>query len=315
MEEMQWPSAAVSVASPGPTSSPTRSGALGPKRSKEGADLAFTVADATHWAEQFGKEQTVLLQDPSTTELWSVVDGMAADLRKRWAGGVSWGGEVGFFFSGHGTQQGEIVLSDGTISVVQLIDRLGAAVPEGAGNRLKLGVALDCCYAGAALVDAVLRLPETVSLRDALGSSLHDELSYEYVELGHGLFTYVMKQAPETLDDTARWLRDVLTRHGWEIDGDKLVPPKDVPATSPLLVPGLSINERFANTVIDLRALPYLSDGDQTGLDIWNSHLVTVSGYGDIDLADGEVTSQQLRQRIEDICRRNELDLGVYFPN
>jgi hypothetical protein len=160
-----------------------------------------------------------------------------------------------------------------------------------------------------------MHLPSRVSLRDALASSLHDEESYEYEELGHGLFTYVMKRSAVDLAQHSDRIIDVLTRNGWRIEGDRLVPPLKLPGTSPLLQPGLPLRERFGNTLVDLQALPYLSDGDQHALDVMNSHLITVRGRGDLDIAVDDVSSiDELAEQIEDMCRQRPLDLGVSFP-
>lgn len=315
MAAARWPVAALSVAAPGPAQTTRRGGALGKKRSKAGATLSYAVADARHWAERFGIGSTQVLENPSISQFWTALERMRMRLSEEWSGDLTWGAEFNFFFSGHGTQRGDIVLRDGVVAISEVVTSLGDSAPSMASTRLKLGLALDSCYAGAAITDALLRLPRAVSLRDGLASSLHDEESYEYEELGHGLFTYVMKHLPDSLGEHSDRLLDIVTRHGWSIEGDRLVPPGDLPSTSPLLQPGLPLVERFKNTLIDLRALPYLSDGDQHALKVMNSHLVTVSGRGDIDLAtEEELSAKELAQQIEDMCRRNPLDLGISFP-
>ncbi len=309
------PVAALSVAAPGPAKTDARTGALGVKRSKAGASLRYAVADARHWAERFGIDNTQVLENPSVTQFWTTVATIKRRLEAEWNSAAAWGAEFAFFFSGHGTRRGEIVLRDGDVGITELVASLADAPPTAASARLKLGFALDCCYSGAALITTVMHLPSRVSLRDALASSLHDEESYEYDELGHGLFTYVMKHRAVDLAQHSDRIIDVLTRNGWTIEGDRLVPPITLPGTSPLLQPGLLLQERFRNTLVDLQALPYLSDGDQHALDVMNSHLITVRGRGDLDIAVDDVSSiDELAEQIEDMCRQRPLDLGVSFP-
>ncbi len=179
-----------------------------------------------------------------------------------------------------------------------------------------MGIALDCCYSGAALITTVIHLPSRVSLRDALASSLHDEESYEYDELGHGLFMYVMKHSPVDLAQHSdrinrcpykEWLDDRgrPAPSAYQATWDLALTPTGTPA----------LKERFRNTLVDLQALPYLSDGDQHALDVMDSHLITVRGRGDLDIAVNDVSSiDELAQQIEDMCRQSPLDLGVSFP-
>lgn len=303
------------VAAPGPDQVSTKSGALGTKRSKAGSRLAYSTADAEHWAARFSDDGLVtqVLLNPGRDQLWLAIESMCLGIAGAWRSEAAWGAEVAFFFSGHGSRHGELVLHDSAVRVTEIVRRISEARPRSEPNLIKLGLALDCCYAGSGLLSVVADLPESVSLRDGLASSLHDEEAYEYDELGHGIFTYVLKNATG-MDEHAKTVVEILTRSGWCVEQGVLVAPANLPVESPLMKAGHELLGGFRETVVDLRALPYLSDGDQHALDVMNSHVVSVAGRGAIDLAEERIaTVQELSEMIEDLCRM-PLDLGIRFP-
>lgn len=315
------PSASLAIGAVGPEAGRSVYGPAGVGRSKAGAQLRFVTADALHWRERFGsagKDPRSFLHDmlidPTMEEVFDALHIAREFLARGWSPSGMWGGEFCLFFSGHGERDGSVVFRDGTIPLPELLGVVAAGIPARTDARLKLGVALDACFGGAALCGALYDLPDHVFLRTGLASSLHDEESFEYGALGHGLFTYVMKhQTP--LEERGRTVRDLLVRQGWTIGNGELIPPDPWPSHSALLPARQELSERLASTVVDLEVVPYLSGREQHVLDIMNGHSVRVRGQGEIDLADCKdlLPLNELLARVEGL-REAPLDLGIRYP-
>ncbi len=106
------------------------------------------------------------------------------------------GGGIHFIFSGHGREDGTLVLENETsFSPKDLIDlALEARGSAGCDEQTKLVVYLDSCHSGAFILELVERVEldygTSLGVFQALASCLPDELSYEIPALGHGLATY-----------------------------------------------------------------------------------------------------------------------------
>lgn len=241
-------------------------GPWGMVRSRDGSVLEAVSADAEFWNRHFASHSDdqgfhILLIDPSRDEVLS--SAAAADRYLAQKRGGHYAGEFHFAFSGHGTSDGELVLHDGVVSAVEIIDAATAGV-EGASKRW-IGMSLDCCHAARALAELLVysRICERFSLRDAFAASLHDEFAYEWPDLRHGVYTYTMANP------------------GGPIPTD--FPGGNIHDAAPLTD---NTQERIEWQHLRSDPVAYLTNGEQHVLDVMNSHILSVRGAGEASLAD-----------------------------
>ncbi|WP_299983864.1 hypothetical protein [uncultured Ruegeria sp.] len=167
---------------------------FGQMRSRAGADLRYTSADAeltfNKWSrdKSVPKDAHVLLIEPSVADFASA----CTKVSKVLSGYPQQDTGVDLYFAGHGLPgNGALVLSDGVVTATRLIGLLEDSLKPGEGLR-GLSMLLDSCFSGAFLFEAMVALQNHEKLRlfDAQCSSMHDEKSWELSFLGHGAFTF-----------------------------------------------------------------------------------------------------------------------------
>ena len=166
----------------------------GEMRSRSGASLRFTSADADlvwrHWSKGINvpEEACVTIREPSVDEFFSLLSQVSRSLGKYPQGETG----IDLYYCGHGRPgDGAILLKDGTVTPSELILHLKTDLEPKMGAR-GLSMLLDSCYSAAFLFEmiALLQYEGELRLYDALCSSMHDEKSWELTFLGHGAFTY-----------------------------------------------------------------------------------------------------------------------------
>lgn len=287
---------------------------VGSRRSKAAATLRYALADAEYWLSEFesnvgsGPDDIhVLLADPSVAELDSALDQVREHLASRWQPNAIWGAQFGFAFSGHGSPDGTILLSDGSFDVCSILPTIVPDLRPTDSSRLMGRLFLDSCYAGAALCQSLASLPPSVSLRDAYAAALHDEQAWESDELEHGFMSYIAGHA-SPIDAQAELLQALVDAGAWKVDSSGRLAPV------PSFVYSGGLTEQVRRNMMDFDLMPYLSEGDQHVLDVMNTRVVTVRGRGRFDImeefGDNAFDACDLYRIIEDLTRL-PLDLGV----
>jgi hypothetical protein len=140
-------------------------------------------------------------------------------------------GQVDFVFSGHGSEDGQLVLRDGTLSAANFVELF---THRPGRTRLLVGAVLDCCYSGRWLADVVTDCDygygKALTVVDGFAACLPDEFAYELDELGHGVLTYTMKarkatgadlrlaaKIPSVMDLTNSEQTDIDVISGWSV--------------------------------------------------------------------------------------------------
>lgn len=280
--------ASVVVACEGPEDGTLRTGPAGNRRSRDGAKLAHVVADAEYWAEQFGSEETqahhvILLQNPTRAAVVAAL-AEAGDFLHQHKDAPAWcGGQINLAFAGHGTEAGELVLVDASISADEITNTIVEHTWTGHEPRLRLSVVLDCCFAGRTLAELILHPFHGLHylLIDGFAAALHDELAWELEAWGHGALTFTMRNPGNAHVDPNRLARAVE-------NGD-------------LEYLRLALQAFVPNPVT------YLTEGDQHSIDLINGHSLQIKGCGTVDVL-GQPTSDQLIRAIEEVRARPDID-------
>lgn len=253
----------VVVACEGPAAGTIRVGPLGPRRSRDGAELLHVEADARHWHETFREHSLIdhhlLLVNPTRVQvieaLLSASKALAPfSFEPEWQGG-----QVNFAFAGHGSPDGGLVLNDGEIGGDELLDAILSG-SQGLPGKRRLGLVFDSCHSGRTLAQVFMDPRHTVDflLIDGFAASLHDELAWELEELEHGALTFSRRNRGNAHVDQARLARAART-------GDESY-------------------LRFALQAFTPNPVTYLTQGDQTAIDFINGHHLTVEGGGEIEI-------------------------------
>ncbi|MEX0319434.1 MAG: hypothetical protein AB3N21_15855 [Ruegeria sp.] len=187
-------SGSLVVACSGPAVAETAMTGFGEMRSRSGANLKYTSADACKihrlWSKdgRVSKDAHALLIDPSAQEFAEAIDRVSDEIGafpQQKTG-------IDLYFAGHGRPgNGALVFKDNHVTATQFIKLVKKSLVSGAGVR-GLSITLDSCYSGAFLFETIVALQKDCDLQlyDALCSSMHDEKSWELSFLGHGAFTY-----------------------------------------------------------------------------------------------------------------------------
>ena len=262
--------ATVAVACAGPGSGTIRSGPLGTRRSRDGARLEFAEADARLWQrylrEQSEIEHHVLLLEPTRAELLDALSAASAAVEE-YSSEPDWGGgQVDFAFAGHGSRSGGLVVRDGEIGGREVVDAILDA-PRRTKTKRRLALVLDSCHSGATLAEVLLddRSRTDFLLIDGFAAALHDEYAWEMDYLGHGALTFSMatgrnRDPADSRADEKRLARAVR-------DGDE-------PAIRKALYPFVP------------NPVTYLTEGEQSSIDLINGHWLAVKGCGSVDVLD-----------------------------
>lgn len=167
---------------------------FGEMRSRSGASLQYTEADANLVFKEWSREENILegaseiLIEPTVTEFASAIKKISHELSELPQSDTG----IDIYFAGHGLPgNGALVLRDGEVSAFDLISLIKQYMKSGDGIR-GLSMLLDSCYSGAFLFEAMVALQEDrdLQLYDCLCSSMHDEKSWELSFLEHGAFTF-----------------------------------------------------------------------------------------------------------------------------
>ena len=194
MEDRRY-SGSLVVACAGLEEATTMPTVFGDMRSRSGASLKYTTADAklafSDWSmdECVPQEAHILLLNPDFSEFASAIERISTELSLFPQGETG----IDLFFAGHGLPgSGALVLRDRELSAVEYIELIKENMTSDRGAR-GISMMLDSCYSGAFLFHALVALQddyENVRLYDALCSSMHDETSWELTILGHGAFSF-----------------------------------------------------------------------------------------------------------------------------
>lgn len=291
--------AAVVIGCEGPEDGLLRSGPLGSRRSRDGAHLEHVLADARHWRESFsdaGKDQSdgnrstidplvITLENPTQAVVNDAIAECGSFLqqfreRPDWSGGSFY-----FAFAGHGTEEGDLVLTDGELTSDELVELIAASVEPDPPIRRRLGLVFDSCFSGLTLARIMLHPlhGSRVSILDGFAAAMHDELAWEIDALGHGALTFTMANPGNAHVDRDRLARAVE-------QGD----------------------ERYLRLALQgfvPNPVSYLTEADQHSLDLLNGHLLEVKGLGSVDVL-GDVSLDQLLTALEQVRANPEPWLG-----
>lgn len=297
--------AAVVVSCEGPEDGIIRSGPLGSRRSRDGAQLDYVLADAHHWSDIFAgasEDQrngqqlepdplVISLENPSRA---TVADAIAecGSFLQRFQDLPDWsGGSFRFAFAGHGTEEGNLVLANGEFAPDELAEQIAASVESNPPVRRRLGLVFDSCYSGLTLARIMLHPlhGSRLSIPDGFAAAMHDELAWEIPALGHGALTFAMANPGNAHVDEGRLAQAV------ELGDDTYL--------------RLALQGFVPNPV------SYLTEADQHSLDLINGHSLDVKGLGTVDVL-GEVSLDQLLTALEQVRdnpkpgQQNKIELG-----
>lgn len=167
---------------------------FGELRSRSGAKLKYVLNDVRSFSSlgwftgDLPEGAYITLENPTKKEVYSAIDQINKILSQYPQEHTG----IDFYFAGHGTPFGELVLADEGISAKELIIKISETLKPGEGYR-GFSFVLDSCYSGGFLIDTVVELENNshnVRLYDAKVSSMHNEKSWEMSFLEAGVFTY-----------------------------------------------------------------------------------------------------------------------------
>lgn len=277
--------ATIAIACSGSGQGSIRSGPGGRRRSKNGALLQLTSADARRFlatvplveddiADTPDLPRAQLLIEPSIAEFLGAVH-LASLYVERRKGDWS-GGGLTVFYSGHGAPvTGALVLRDGEITAGELLHLLALKHPRHDGTELGVELMLDSCYSAAFLAEFIAESQDTlVSPRDSWAASLHNEIAWELDELGHGALSFSL-----LFPGNAHVDHDALA-HAIHVGDEKYI--------------------RMALKSFVPNPVTYLTERDQHEVRLTSGHYLEVVGAGACELADaGRVTKDQILDVLE----------------
>lgn len=280
--------ASVVIACEGPDEGTLRTGPAGSRRSRDGAKLAHVVADAEYWAKQFrsGESQAnhvILLRNPTRAQVLASMAEAGSYLYQH-KGESGWGGgQINLAFAGHGTEAGELVLADDSLSADEIAKTIVEHTWTGHEPRLRLSVVLDCCFSGRTLAELILHPFHGLHylLIDGFAAALHDELAWELEAWGHGALTFTMRNPGNVHVDPKRLARAV------EENDEQYL--------------------RLALQAFVPNPVTYLTEGDQHSIDLISGHALQIKGCGTLDVL-GQPTIDQLLRAIEELRTCPDID-------
>jgi hypothetical protein len=206
----------LNVSASGPFTMP--GGGRGLFYPKAMAQLEYTHADASYYSRHWQEDEGWPWPDELTRFTnHDLIGAQFSDVSSAFTQSADWfraeaeadanfdGGGIHFTFSGHGRQDGVLILENDThFAPRDLVEfALEARKLMNTNWQTKLVVYLDSCHSGAFildLLDIVMReFPRELGVFRATASCYPDELSYEVPELGHGLATYFASIRPDRI--------------------------------------------------------------------------------------------------------------------
>ena len=276
----------ILVACAGPAKGDVLETRYGPMVSRAGTTLKHTMSDVElmdqYWsscASSDGDITNLVLENPTIDDLRATID-HANFLLKVYPTSKS---GIDFYFAGHGTTNGKLVLRDGYLGADDFLGML-SSYSSTDGGRLGFGFMLDCCFSGGFLFKTIEYLEEDnhrrrqkLRMYDAFVSSMYDEVSRESDMLGHGIFTFA--SAIQTISgiNNKRLLELVAG-----------VP--DQTGLRSLLVQDISAMDFGPFAPAGTRLTTYLSLGTQNPIDCVNGHTLITESRGEVSLVDIEET-------------------------
>lgn len=279
----------VAAACAGAGNGTVRGGPAGPRRSRNGALLAHVEADARYWHARLPRERAgfldeksdppdfrdALLIEPTRQEVLDTLF-QASVAVEAFSAEPDWdGGGVDFVFAGHGLPDGRLVVQDGALSASELIDAVLEPRHDRRAKR-RLALVLDCCHSGRTLAEVVVdkRQKTDFLLIDGFAACMHDELSWELDLLGHGVLTSSMgaKPAVDWKEGEAKLARAAREGDETYLRG--------------------ALHRHTPNPVT------YLTQGDQTSVEVINGWHIEAKGGGSVDLL-GDLTLYRVLDALE----------------
>jgi hypothetical protein len=253
----------LSISASGPEPGIVRSSSIGTRRSRDGADLAFTTSDCDWFVAHLrepnydtGEEEHFeRLVNPTLPQVLSAIERAGQFLSSHVVDARWDGGQFTVIYAGHGAEEsGAWVLEQDHLSAISFAEALLNSV-DVTTRHLRLDLIMDSCFAGAFLADLLEyswnREDQRLFVCDAFGACLADELAWELDERGHGAFTFAFKA---------------------------------------MFGPGIQDPDRLRSGGVS-----WLTNGEQHAFEYTNGHLEVIGG-GSIELYGGvEVRSSSLR--------------------
>jgi len=286
MPDQRFHNVNILVACAGPDKGDALETRYGPMVSRAGTKLKHTMSDVElmerHWSNCAGSDEDItnlVVENPTVDDFRIAID-RANFLLKDYPTSKS---GVDFYFAGHGTTDGRLVLRDGYLGADDFLEML-SSYSSTDGGRLGFGFMLDCCFSGAFLFKTIEYLEEDnhrmrrkLRMYDAFVSSMYDEVSRESDMLGHGIFTFASAIQSNSGIDKKR-LQELVAG----------VP--DRTGLKSLLVNDISAMDFSPFAPAATRLTTYLSLGTQNPIDCVNGHTLITEGRGEVSLADIEKT-------------------------
>jgi len=285
----------VAVACAGSGTGTVRGGPAGRRRSRDGAQLAHVEADARYWHARLPEERASFWEDedrappefrdtlliaPARQE---VLDALyqASVAVEAFSAEPDWGGGgVDFVFAGHGLPDGRLVVTDGAVSASEVIDAVLEPRQDSREKR-RLALVLDCCHSGRTLAEVVVdkRQETDFLLIDGFAACMHDELSWELDLLGHGVLSCAMGAKPMGTDPAIDRMEEEVKLARAVREGDEKY------------LRG-ALHRHTPNPVT------YLTEGDQTSVEVMNGWHIEAKGGGTVDLL-GDLTLARVLDALE----------------
>ena len=298
---MKYPSlSGISISCSGPGTGTSKQGPVGRRRTREGADLKFTNADGAFFREHLykGAENPhaergyVHLVDPSADEIESAFGRVRDFLADAGNHEDSREVGVGIGYFGHGEPDtGAWVLPNGVFSATDLTELLCKYLPEKDFGRRSVDLFLDSCFSGAFLAEflAAQSHPDYqgVHVYDAFAATMPDEEAWEIDDLGHGAFTYTLKNR-----GNGNYLQSDLAR---AVNNNEIQ----------------AIRKHLQCFVPN--PVTFLTEGDQHSIDV-DKYRIRVLGGGEVELPDRTFHSSELKSALNNCLNADDHET-VAFPN
>lgn len=191
----------ISISCSGPENSSIAVSRVGKIRSRSGADLRFTTADADCLYNHFKSpnydtrpnDVHIRLVNPRVGEFLDTIVTVSNALdnfktQENWAGGC-----IHIIYAGHGRDgDGALVFKDGIVLGANLAEHI-ATHTSCSEHRRRIDIVLDSCHSAAFQAEVVAKAindcKDSIFPCSLFAACLHDELAWEYPRHGHGIWT------------------------------------------------------------------------------------------------------------------------------
>ncbi|WP_109438250.1 caspase family protein [Aquimarina sp. AU119] len=257
----------------------------GEARSRNGAKLKYVQNDSNAIQKVWNKHSrikngTIILSEPTKQEVLNSINYLNEVLSEYPQNQTG----IDLFFAGHGDTNGDLVLTDESISAKEILDCMSEPLVSDIGDR-GISVFLDCCHSGGFLINLVIEVENkemNIRLYDAKISSLYNERSYELSFLESGVLTFTYCNY-----------------------GNEYVKPGEL---------SKAIEEQDQKTIarciqglVATMASPvsYLTCGKQHAIDVSKGRYFSIHGFGEFELPnDKKITRELLVELFEKAKRK-----------